>query len=220
MILLEEYLEEKTHVIWDWNGTLLNDIDLSVSITSEMMGEFGLPPLLVERHREVFRLPIRDYYHQLGFELTPEEFTQVAHDFQGRYRNRVAECSLFAGAEELLVRLKNKNKHLAILSAANEVDLVALTNHFQITKYFDHVCGLSDIYAVSKIERGFELIKMWGVDRRQVMMIGDMDHDLEVAKALGIDALALADGHQHHSRMNDHAGPLLLCRYGTQKSLT
>src|SRR5690606_7787965 len=75
-----------------------------------------------------------------------------------------AACRLFDGTVELLDRLHVSGTRQAVLSAARESDLLSLLDHFAIRHYFEHVCGLPDVYAATKIERGRELIRMWGVE--------------------------------------------------------
>jgi phosphoglycolate phosphatase len=210
---LEKYLEKKTHIVWDWNGTLLDDLRLCVEITNELLTEHGLATVSLEKHRENFRMPVKVYYEELGFKLSPTEWPAIANAFVERYRERVHGCSLFDGARELLTSLHGKSKRLAVLSAANESDLIRLLAHYGIVHYFEHVYGLSDVYAASKIARGVELLKQWNVDPAQVVLVGDMDHDLEVGEALGIDVIALGDGHQHHSRLLQRRPNIIISRY-------
>jgi phosphoglycolate phosphatase len=213
MLGLEKYFKNKTHIIWDWNGTLLDDVRLCAEITNELLTERGLPGLGLEEHRKLFRMPVKDYYQELGFNLSATEWPIVANIFVERYRERVKGCSLFEGARELLNALRGKDKKLAILSAANENDLHRLLQHYGIDDFFEHVCGLSDVYAASKIERGAELLNKWEVARSNVILVGDMDHDLEVGESLGIDVVVLGDGHQHSARLLLKCKDVILSRY-------
>ena len=59
-----------THLIWDFNGTILQDMDLGIRCTNTMLTERGLPVIpSVEAYREIFGFPIDEYYRRLGFDF-------------------------------------------------------------------------------------------------------------------------------------------------------
>ena len=213
MLSLQKHFENKTHIIWDWNGTLINDLDLCVEITGQLLGEHGLPELGRDRHRDRFRIPVKDFYEELGFDLEKVSYESLALEFARRYRRAVTRCSLYHGAKDLLELLKTKEKRQAILSAANEETLKELVLHYDIHHFFDLVCGLGDHLAASKVERGRELLAHWGVESSRIVLVGDMDHDVEVARELGIEALLLADGHQSFHRLKAFHPNTLETRY-------
>jgi len=56
-------------IIWDWNGTLLNDIQLCVQTINEMLDKRNLPLLSVNDYKDVFSFPVKNYYQKIGFDL-------------------------------------------------------------------------------------------------------------------------------------------------------
>ncbi len=62
------------HVIWDWNGTLLDDVHLTIEIMGGMLGRRGLPPFDMQRYHAVFGFPVRDFFLRVGLELVREAF--------------------------------------------------------------------------------------------------------------------------------------------------
>jgi phosphoglycolate phosphatase len=204
MISVQEHLSDKTHVIWDWNGTLLDDVDLCVEIINGLLKEHDLPEINRDSYRAKFRFPIIEYYRDLGFDYQKFPFEKLAVTFIERYETRVVNCALFEGAKDLLSSISAQNKAQSILSAAHESGLLQLTRHHGIDHQFAHICGLSDHYAASKVERGKALISQIALPAKQILLVGDTDHDLEVGRALGIEVLLLGDGHQHPSRYCDH----------------
>jgi phosphoglycolate phosphatase len=199
---LEKLLSHKSHIIWDWNGTLLNDVDMCVEVISTLLEDHELPKITRDDYRKKFGFPVRGYYESLGFDFKRVPFEKVADEFIKRYRKAVTKCDLFPGARELLHNLRSNHKRRhSILSAAGEADLQELVAQLGIEHHFDHIFGLSDNYAVSKIDRGHELIQQIGLPLKELVLVGDTDHDVEVASALGIDAILLADGHQTYERL-------------------
>lgn len=198
---LESLIAHKSHVIWDWNGTLLDDVTLVVEIISDLLERETLQRIDAATYRDQFCFPIRKYYERLGFDFKRTSYEQLAADFIGEFHRRVIECGLFTGAEELLTDLKTAGKTHSVLSAAHEESLKEQIAHHKIGHLFDHIYGLSDHHAVSKIERGKELIRDSGLTLEKTVLIGDTDHDLQVGQALGVDVILLADGHQNYERL-------------------
>lgn len=213
MLHLEKEFRDKDHIIFDWNGTLLNDIDLCVEVVGSLLTDHSLPKISREEYLRVFRFPVREYYVDIGFDFSKSPFEIIAEEFVKRYKERAWDCILFEGATDLLSEVRRQGKGTSLLSAAHEGHLRELLTHYKIEDQFDHVFGLVDNYAASKIDRGHELIRTLGIARERIIMVGDTDHDVEVAKALGIDILLLADGHQHADRLHAIHPRVMKSRY-------
>ena len=212
---LEQFLTGKTHIIWDWNGTLLDDIDMCVSIISGLLARYGYPTISVEEYRKVFRFPVREYHRDIGFEFSKVPFEKVAMEFVEAYNSRVHECGLFHGVTEVLDHLNERGLKHSVLSAAQEVDLKHLLNEHKLTEHFLHIYGISDHFAASKVARGMQLIEAMHVPKSEIVMIGDTDHDAEVANEMGVDILLFGDGHQCPTRLiKQHSNVLVRCRNG------
>ncbi len=198
-----------THVIWDWNGTLLDDAWLCAEIDSELLVRQGRPPLTLERYRECIGFPIRDYYQQLGFDLEAETYDAVASGFFDEYRKRCGECALRPGASETLALLARNGMSQSVLSAYQHDALEELLAEHGIRDHFAHVLGLDDHYVGSKAENGRRLLALLGCAPEEVLMIGDTDHDAEVAEAMGCDCILIAGGHLSRPRLEAAGVPVL-----------
>ena len=194
---LKKRLLQKTHVIWDWNGTLVDDVDLCIDIIGEIATRHGLSPVEKEEYLRKFRFPVLEYYKDIGFTenvIDPRELTQ---QFISQYSQKLHQLRLYRGISDLLLELRDHGIRQSILSAAHEFDLRRLLNHFQIGHLFTYVFGLSNHDAHGKIARGHDLILQIDEPLSQIILIGDTLHDKEVAEALGIDVILLSGGHQH-----------------------
>lgn len=197
-----ETLADKKHVIWDWNGTLLNDVSLCVSVISELLQEHGKAPLTVDEYRTHFGFPVIRYYERLGFDFGRAPFETIATEFVTRYNARVHACGLFEGASEVLDSIAASGRDQSILSAAKQSDLHAQTSTLGIAPHFKHRYGIQDHYAAGKIARGRELLHTLDLAAKDLILIGDTEHDAEVAAALGIDAVLLTGGHHPFPRLH------------------
>lgn len=188
-------------VIWDWNGTLLNDLDHCISSINVLLEKRNLPLLDNERYKEVFSFPVRDYYQRIGFDFTKEDFAIPAKEFIDIYDQDIENCGLHDNAAEVLAWFKRQGARQFVLSAMRQSMLETTLKQNKIFGYFEGVAGLNDHYAVSKIDRGRQLINDFGIDKNNAFIIGDTNHDFEVAQQLGMKCILIADGHQSKRRL-------------------
>ena len=65
-------------IIWDWNGTLLDDVSICIDIMNEILGRRGLDKLTRKKYQQIFRFPVIDYYRQLGFDFKRDSFENLS----------------------------------------------------------------------------------------------------------------------------------------------
>ena len=186
------------HIIWDWNGTLLDDAWLSVEVMNGMLYKRGLPCLTPARYQDLFDFPVIDYYRRLGFDFTKDPFDEVGTEFIVGYELRRNECRLQSGTEEVLQRIHKAGVEQSMLSAQKQATLDEVVTGFGIAHYFFRRRGIDDHFAAGKKEQGLWLMQELDSDPSKVLLVGDTTHDFDVAKAMGADCLLVASG--HHSR--------------------
>jgi len=184
------------HIIWDWNGTLLNDVDYSKNIINNILSDNDLPKLSLQKYREIFTFPIVDYYIAAGLDFSKTSFEILGRNFIDEYESKKLTCSLFNHAVEVLSLIHKKGITQSVLSAYLHENLVKILDHYGLTKYFDYVNGLDNIYAGSKVNIGLKLIEKINLPGDEILFIGDTLHDAEVANAMGVDCVLIANGHQ------------------------
>ena len=101
----EVELKKYRHLIWDWNGTLLDDAWLCRDIMNRQLRRRGLPMLSQEKYEEIFDFPVEKYYRAVGFDWSRESFQKAGTEFIVEYEQRKKECSLQAGASALLGKI-------------------------------------------------------------------------------------------------------------------
>lgn len=188
-------------IIWDWNGTLLDDLDFCISTINVLLKKRQLDLLDRFSYKEVFSFPVKEYYKTIGFDFSKEDFSIPAQEFINLYNNGVAQCKLHNAAIEVLEHFKSIGLRQFVLSAMKQNMLEQTLKHQNIFEYFEGVAGLNDHYAVSKVERGEQLIRQFNISKIHSTIIGDTNHDFEVAQQLEIDCILVADGHQSASRL-------------------
>ena len=184
------------HVIWDWNGTLLNDVDFCRRIINRILVENNLPDLSLKKYREIFTFPVQNYYQAAGLDFSKISFEVLGKDFIDEYEEKKLSCSLFENAVDVLSGIHKKGIGQSVLSAYLHDNLVSILDHYNLTKYFDNVIGLDNIYAGSKTHLGLSLVEQLNLPKKQILFIGDTLHDAEVAEAMGVHSILIANGHQ------------------------
>ena len=188
-------------IIWDWNGTLLNDVDIAVESINHLLYDRNLIPLTLERYLDVFTFPVHDYYGQIGFDLINEPFEIPAMQFIAIYNKAVENCGLHPEVVPLLNLLNDKGCRQYILSAMEQLQLEKTVNDNGISRYFKELCGLDNHFATSKVDNGKSLISMNKLDTDRILMIGDTIHDYEVSQVIGCECILVAKGHQSKERL-------------------
>ena len=154
-----------------------------------------------DSYKEVFSFPVKNYYQAIGFDFSKEEFEIPAKEFIDLYDGKVENCPLHLSAVEILEFFRQKEYPQFVLSAMKQPMLEKTLKHNGIFHFFEGVAGLNDHYAESKVERGRELIEKFEIETEDTWMIGDTNHDFEVARELGINCVLVADGHQSYERL-------------------
>jgi phosphoglycolate phosphatase len=198
-------------IIWDWNGTLLNDVELCSGIMNNLLVSRSLPPITLRRYKEIFTFPVKDYYIEAGHDFTHESFEKIGGEFMEEYEEKKYICELFPFSQRVLQKIKSLNIRQHLLSAYRQEDLIEFVKHYGISEYFSFIKGLDHIYADDKLNIGNELMRDISADgtNSDVIMIGDTLHDFEVANELGADCILIANGHQNIERLIKLNIPLL-----------
>jgi len=197
------------HIVWDWNGTLLADTAICVTILNELMEERGLSQITEEFYRETFDFPVIEFYQSLGFSTSREEFESTSHEFIARYSARAVNCPLHEGAAELLHRLADENRSQSVLSAAQQTALEQAMETYGLSRCFRDLVGSSDIFAHGKEERGMDWMRTSGLIPSEVLLIGDTLHDYKVAEAMGVNCLLVTHGHHSPERLRRPGCPVV-----------
>lgn len=184
------------HIIFDFNGTLINDVDLCLNLLNDLLKSQGKATVDLNKYRNIFTFPIRDYYIAAGIDFNIESYESLAVKFIEKYQPQSLKCGLYEGVYDALQYLKNKNMKLYILSASEKNNLLQQCKSYGIDKYFDEILGITDIHAASKLDIGIDFIERNNISKDEILFIGDTLHDYEVAEAMGVNCALVKCGHQ------------------------
>ena len=189
------------HIIWDWNGTLLDEAWLCVQILNRMLSDRQMKTTTLAQYQMDFDFPVISYYVKLGFDFKKESFDDIAHEYIAAYKSGQVKCRLRDGVVDIIKALKDKGFSQSVLSASQKSSLIEAMGIFGLKDFFENIEGLDDYYAHSKIDIGRKLMENLSLGSKEVLLVGDTTHDYEVACQLGADCLLLPAGHQSKERL-------------------
>lgn len=200
---------ELTTIIWDWNGTLLNDVEASIDTMNELLEHRNFPLLNNIKYKEVFGFPVKEYYKNLGFDFQTESWEAVAAEYMDSYHTKEKNFSLFEGTVETLSFFKSKGYKQYILSAMKTESINKMLMTFNINTFFDGVYGLDHHYADGKVHVGKDLLAKEKLSPSECLLLGDTIHDAEVADNIGISGTLISNGHQSYDRLKKSRYPVI-----------
>ncbi len=180
-------------VIFDFNGTLLNDVDLCFQLLNELLALQGKKPVSKELYLKTFGFPIKDYYLKAGIDFSMHSFEELAVIFHNEYNKRSINCLLYPKIIELLESLKKRQIPLYVLSASKKETLINQLRFYKIYDYFDDIMGLDNNHAYSKESLAVEFKNN---NPGHYLYVGDTDHDYEIGTILKADTFLVSCGHQ------------------------
>ncbi len=197
------------HIIWDWNGTLLDDAWLCVDMMNLILRKRNMKEITIEEYQNAFEFPVENYYKKLGFDFRKETFEILGTEFIINYNKNSHRCKLQHKAKYILGKISKLNKSQSILSAMQQNNLLDLVINHELKECFTDIIGLDNHYAKSKVERGKQWIKRSEYNTREILFIGDTIHDHEVAEKMGVDCILIPSGHYSKERLKYCNVPLL-----------
>ena len=98
-------VEKYKHIIWDWNGTIINDVDLCVELINWLLKEKNLKTITKEEYKNIFTIPVKNYYAALGFDFDKEPFEVIGRRWMDEYEHRKFECMIYDGVVDVMEKI-------------------------------------------------------------------------------------------------------------------
>lgn len=189
-------------IIWDWNGTLLDDVPINMDIVDRLLEKRGINKIeSKEYYLREFDFPIIDFYRKLGFDLENEDFALIAREYALLYNETYPQADVFEDVRELLSLIKHSGKEQLIISATEQGYLLKQVAYFELECFFTDILGSGNVLGSSKIETAIKWMSEKGYNPSDVLFVGDTLHDFETAKAIGCDCALVCRGHNSKERL-------------------
>lgn len=183
-----------TDIIWDWNGTLVDDVAVSVDCVNDIFTLYNMPHTTIEEYLSVITPSLEEYYGRY-FDMSRHTMTELLSLFQKYYKQRANQLVLMNGAADALRLLKESGKRQYIVSSFEQSALNDSVKMLGVRDYFDIISGCDDIHCGSKSERARKIVQ----NSEKAVLIGDSVCDYITATEAGCDCILIASGHQQKS---------------------
>lgn len=195
-------------VVWDWNGTIVDDVNASLMSVNDMLIKRNMPIITIEQYHSYLDTPISKFYEHL-FDLNQITFDVIQKEFNSGYAKHIKENPLNDGSLEIMQLLKEKNINQVIVSSSHQDIVEEGAKRLGVTKYISYISGSSDNFVGSKVQRAKNVINKFTDDYSRVVVIGDTLHDCQLANEIGSDCILLSTGHQSKADLVSTGKPVI-----------
>ncbi|MFF3749960.1 HAD family hydrolase [Streptomyces sp. NPDC002018] len=206
--------KQNTHLVWDWNGTILDDIDAVIGATNAAFADIGLEAITLDRYRELYCVPIPRFYERLMGRLPSDaEWAVMDAAFHRYYTELRAACVLTAGVEELLAQWRRAGRSQSLLSMYGHEELVPTVRGYGIESHFLRVDGRTGPSGGSKalhMERHLTALASVGaISPAHTVVIGDAVDDAVAAAHVGARAVLYTGGTNSRASLETMGVPVV-----------
>ncbi|MBQ1388721.1 MAG: HAD family hydrolase [Clostridia bacterium] len=196
-------------IIWDYNGTIIDDAPISVEAENIVMSSYGRQEISLELYRQECVMPIEIFYRKV-YDMDGIDFNDMAVRFMENYDKLVHKATAFSDVKELIKMCHDNGIRQGVISGFETSHLISGLKSFGLDGYFDFMSGADDHSCGDKSERAVAVAKKYGVETQKTLFIGDMYHDYETADKIGADCVLIARGHQGAQPLRNHGNVIVL----------
>ena len=200
------------NIIFDWSGTLANDLGPVLEATNAVFAHYGKAPYTLEEFKANFWLPYPEFYAKVlphaPLDELQELFRQVAKESQ-------EEVFLLPHAHAFLEYCREEGIRCFALTSVDEKAFERQLAHTGMASYFE------EIYSgvLNKCEVIKHLLDSHGLDVHETAFIGDMVHDVETAAHAGITSIAVLTGYQNATQLAEACPDVMIPHLGILQAL-
>ncbi len=176
--------------IFDWSGTLVDDLGPVIEATNAVLSNYGLPAYAREDFRRKFRLPYREFYEEILPGIALEELETY---FRPAFDTATSAVFVLPHAREMLEWAQHEGARMFVLTSMDAIAFQRQLAEFDMAKFFEAT------YAGVLDKRDFikTLISDHHLTKTETVFVGDMTHDIETAHHGEISSIAVLTGYQH-----------------------
>ena len=200
---------KRSHLVWDWNGTLLDDLAIVVEAVNASIGRFGLNPITADDYRDHYTRPVRHFYdHLFGRIVEDDEWLRLNTAFHEVYFDLATDVELAPGAREAVELLETSGWTQSLLSMSPQDWLDGIVDRLGLRDRFEIVDGLSGPTGGLKAAHLEEHLRVLDIEGEGVVVVGDTPDDVAAARHVGARAVLFHGGSHHLERLESEGVPV------------
>ncbi|NLM73086.1 MAG: HAD family hydrolase [Clostridiaceae bacterium] len=183
------------HIVWDWNGTLLNDAQACVNSVNKILVSRNMRPVTLKEYKSKIEFPVINMYKDSGFDFGKESFDDLSEEYVQNYLDQFDSIDLHDDARSVLTGFKNLGLKQYIVSASGYQILMDQVERYGLKEFFTQIMGQDNNRGESKVHLAQKLAGSLNCSPGEILFIGDTPHDYEVSKEAGFDVRLVSNGH-------------------------
>ncbi|MBQ8796318.1 MAG: HAD family hydrolase [Clostridia bacterium] len=189
-------MKEYKVIIWDFNGTLIDDVNAALSSVNDMLKRRNLPEITMQQYASYVDTPIIKFYEHIFDDLYSMDFGEIALEFNAGYDKHLPQKAVMANAEEVLEYFNSKGKLQTVISATHIDKVTKRLEEFGLSGYFDKILAHNNLIAEDKTHLAVKYFAEKQIKPEEAVVIGDCVADYKMAQAIGADCILTTQGHQ------------------------
>jgi phosphoglycolate phosphatase-like HAD superfamily hydrolase len=200
---------ERRHLVWDWNGTLLDDLEIVIEAVNRSVAVFGLNPITADDYRDHYTRPVRHFYDRLfGRTIDDEEWLRLNTAFHDAYFELAIKVDLASGAHEAIDILEEAGWTQSLLSMSPQDWLEGIVDRLRLSDRFELVDGLSGPTGGLKAAHLQDHLEALGIEGSSVAVVGDTPDDVAAARHVGAMPILFHGGSHHMDVLEAEGVPI------------
>ncbi len=182
-------------ILWDFNGTVMDDMGASAGAVNAMLQKRNLPLISEEWYTKHLIMPLEAFYESVGFDMQKERIEEVSAEFQ-------QECKkfprpVFPEVREALAQFQKAGYRQLLFSSLYHDLLIAQAQERGVADYFEGIVGRQDRSLGGKEAAVQAYLEQHHIEPNQVLIVGDLTTDADMARYVGSPCALICKGHQH-----------------------
>lgn len=196
-------------MVWDWNGTLLDDLPVVIEAVNRSIAIFDKVPIDANDYRDHYTRPVKHFYDALfGRAIADEEWARLNISFHDHYFTLAKTVELASGARRAMDLLEESGWSQSLLSMSPQDWLQSVVGRLELTHRFDLIDGLSGPSGGLKAQHLEVHLETLGLSGNQVVVIGDTPDDVAAARHVGARPILFHGGSHHLEHLQAEAVPV------------
>lgn len=188
-------MKKYTTIVWDFNGTLIDDVGAALSSVNDMLTRRGQSRIDLARYKSAVDSPISKFYDEVFLPGTVD-FKRDCYEFDEGYEKHLRPNPIMEGAREVVSCFNSRGIRQVVISASMQEKVRNRLKDISLLEYFDDVLARNDLLAADKTYLAKKYFQDNNINPAETVVIGDCVADYDMAKALSCDCILTTKGHQ------------------------